>query len=89
MVFNCTIIKVLMLAFALVAAQPAFSETLVDIALEKVVRIYNLRPLPTKPFELDPKFKLGRFLFFDPIMSGNRSVACSTCHVLGLSTTDK
>ena len=23
---------------------------------------------------------LGRFLFWDPILSGNRDVACATCH---------
>ncbi|RRB00850.1 cytochrome-c peroxidase [Larkinella rosea] len=26
------------------------------------------------------KVELGRFLFFDPILSGNRDVACATCH---------
>ncbi|MEM6806935.1 MAG: cytochrome-c peroxidase, partial [Bacteroidota bacterium] len=26
------------------------------------------------------KIKLGRFLFFDPILSGNKDVACATCH---------
>ncbi|WP_299971449.1 cytochrome c peroxidase [uncultured Roseobacter sp.] len=29
----------------------------------------------------DPKlFDLGRDLFFDPILSGNRNIACGTCH---------
>ena len=31
---------------------------------------------PTSP----PKVQLGKFLFFDPILSGNRDVACATCH---------
>ena len=26
------------------------------------------------------KIELGRFLFFDPILSGNKDVACATCH---------
>lgn len=26
------------------------------------------------------KIQLGKFLFFDPILSGNRDVACATCH---------
>lgn len=26
------------------------------------------------------KVELGRFLFYDPILSGNRDVACATCH---------
>ncbi len=28
----------------------------------------------------DEKVKLGRLLFFDPILSGNKDVACATCH---------
>ena len=31
---------------------------------------------PTSP----QKVQLGKFLFFDPILSGNRDVACATCH---------
>ncbi|MFC5411734.1 cytochrome-c peroxidase [Larkinella bovis] len=31
---------------------------------------------PTSP----EKVALGRFLFYDPILSGNRDVACATCH---------
>jgi cytochrome c peroxidase len=26
------------------------------------------------------KVELGRFLFYDPVLSGNRDVACATCH---------
>ncbi|MGH7500546.1 MAG: cytochrome-c peroxidase [Longimicrobiales bacterium] len=29
---------------------------------------------------LDPKQELGRLLFWDPILSGHRDVACATCH---------
>lgn len=32
---------------------------------------------PADPF---PTVLLGRDLFFDPILSGNRNIACSTCH---------
>lgn len=28
----------------------------------------------------DPLFELGRNLFFDPILSGNRNISCGTCH---------
>ncbi|PSL18446.1 cytochrome-c peroxidase [Shimia abyssi] len=31
--------------------------------------------------EFDPaKAKIGQLLFFDPILSGNRNIACATCH---------
>ncbi|MCL4676956.1 MAG: cytochrome-c peroxidase [Pararhodobacter sp.] len=31
---------------------------------------------------------LGQFLFYDPILSGNREVACATCHHPSLGTSD-
>ena len=34
---------------------------------------------PNNPLT-DAKVELGRLLFFDPILSGNRDVACATCH---------
>ncbi|WP_168210875.1 cytochrome-c peroxidase [Persicimonas caeni] len=38
--------------------------------------------------DLDPnKIELGRMLFFDPILSGNRDTACVTCHRLDEGTT--
>ena len=42
---------------------------------------------PENPFTA-AKEKLGRMLFFDPIMSGPRTVSCSSCHNPGLSWTD-
>jgi len=44
-----------------------------------------LAPLPPMPQPLDnpitaEKAELGRLLFFDPRMSGDGSVSCSTCH---------
>ena len=35
-----------------------------------------------------PKFRLGQMLFFDPILSGTRDVACATCHLPGRGTSD-
>jgi len=32
--------------------------------------------------------RLGWFLFFDPILSGNRNIACATCHHPSLGTSD-
>ena len=32
---------------------------------------------------------LGRALFFDPILSGNKDIACATCHTPGLGTSDR
>lgn len=32
--------------------------------------------------------ELGRMLFFDPVLSGNRNISCGTCHDPGLGTGD-
>ncbi|MEM8824773.1 MAG: cytochrome c peroxidase, partial [Pseudomonadota bacterium] len=31
------------------------------------------------PFD-DAKARIGRLLFYDPILSGNRNISCGTCH---------
>ena len=62
-------------------------EASLEQKLSKVVDLYGLRPLKIRRYEADSKWKLGQALFFDPILSGNRDVSCSTCHLLqhGLS----
>lgn len=75
--------------FSLVAAQASAEPVEVyDHFLAHVVRAYDLKPLPTKPFETTAKYKLGQMLFFDPILSGNRDISCGTCHLLDRGTSD-
>ena len=49
-------------------------------------------PQPLKPadfIETDPlEVAVGRQLFFDPILSGNRNIACATCHHPTLGSAD-
>ncbi len=47
--------------------------------------LFNLTPLGPIPYPPDnprteERIHLGRLLFFDPILSGERDVACGTCH---------
>jgi cytochrome c peroxidase len=78
------------LSCSLAAAQPAAAQdSAIDLLLGRVIRDFAIRPLPTKPFEETAKFRLGRALFFDPILSGNRDVSCGTCHLVRHSTTDR
>jgi len=47
---------------------------------------YNLRPLPPIPYPVNNTYnpdrvELGRLLFFDPILGGEKDVACGTCHL--------
>jgi cytochrome c peroxidase len=45
-------------------------------------------PFPAVNPYSDAKLKLGRMLFFDPVLSGSRTRSCATCHNPGLSWTD-
>ena len=38
-----------------------------------------VRTLPSLPLD-DAKRELGRLLFFDKLLSGNRNISCATCH---------
>ena len=48
----------------------------------------NVTPLPPAPAVRAPLFDLGQALAFDPILSGNRDIACMTCHHSNLGTDD-
>ena len=69
-----------------VSAQAASDD--LDAALDRVIRARGLEPLEMPPLVTSPKFRLGQMLFFDPILSGTRDVACATCHLLGRGTSD-
>lgn len=49
-------------------------------------------PPPAAPTDFAPTdplmVSLGRKLFFDPVLSGNRNIACATCHHPSLGTSD-
>jgi cytochrome c peroxidase len=45
-------------------------------------------PLARPPKVKHSLSKLGQALFFDPILSGNRDIACSTCHLPSMGTGD-
>lgn len=61
-------------------------------ASELVAR-YGLEPLPAvqhppgNPAD-SARIKLGRLIFFDPLQSGGKDVACATCHLPRLAFTD-
>ncbi len=54
------------------------------IALAGAPAYGNPLPEPLQPSDFiafDPaQAKIGQLLFFDPILSGNRNIACATCH---------
>ena len=69
-------LKILRVAFVLlIGSKVAFAQS-----LPKADAVYT-------PLDMD-QVQLGQLLFYDPILSGNKSVACSTCHHPKHATSD-
>lgn len=43
---------------------------------------------PVFPMAADENISLGRLLFYDPILSGNRNISCASCHHPRFGTSD-
>ncbi|MEZ5668749.1 MAG: cytochrome c peroxidase [Alphaproteobacteria bacterium] len=48
--------------------------------LRAAVEAQGVEALQPPPAEPDALVELGRMLFFDPELSGNRNISCATCH---------
>lgn len=59
-----------------------------DRALRAAIAAADVAPLEPLEDVDDALFALGQALFFDPELSGNRDIACATCHAPTLATTD-
>ncbi len=63
--------------------------------VEEDLRVrFNLQTLPPIPYPPDnpprqERIALGKLLFFDPILSGEKDVACATCHHPAFAFTDR
>jgi len=66
--------RICVLVFSLAATGVVAGESLPDTRLAALPRSAAL------PQDTPEKVKLGRLLFFDPILSATRDVACATCH---------
>lgn len=49
---------------------------------------YQLKPIELPAAQPEPKLELGRMLFFDPILSGNKDTSCATCHRMDMALGD-
>src|ERR687892_1066346 len=61
---------------------------------DDLVARFGLQPLPPMVFPADnppdgARIALGRLLFFDPILSGDKDVACATCHLPEFAMADR
>lgn len=76
------------LAILLAALFLGFSSWNVDIQLRSIIVENNLTP-SQPPTDLDPqKVELGRLLFFDKLLSGNKDISCATCHHPSVASID-
>ena len=61
-----------------------------DAALAAVIAAHGLHANPGAGLQDDetPAAELGRLLFFDPILSGDKNISCATCHHPALAMAD-
>jgi len=63
-----------------------------DVVTPAVVRLLaagrGIVPLPPRPYVRPALSKLGQALAFDKILSANRDIACTTCHLPAFATGD-
>jgi cytochrome c peroxidase len=59
-----------------------------DDALRELLRAQGIERLDPGPRPSPAKVHLGRLLFFDKLLSGNRDTACATCHHPAFFTDD-
>lgn len=59
-----------------------------DAQLRASIGNWGIVPIGAMPAQNPAQVALGRALFFDKILSGNRDVACATCHDVATALTD-
>ncbi len=65
----------------------SFPESL-DAQLRRSIGLWGVTPIGAPPQQYPALVALGRALMFDKILSGNRDIACATCHEPALAATD-
>ena len=60
----------------------------IDAQLRQSLRQWNAVPIGAMPEQQPAVVALGQALLFDKILSGNRDIACATCHQPSEHTTD-
>lgn len=75
----------LMGCLLIVSCGPASSY---DEQLQAVIVTHQIEPLSSIPPQNEALVNLGRNLYFDNILSGNKDVSCATCHLPTVGTGD-
>ncbi|MFO0852620.1 MAG: cytochrome c peroxidase [Gemmataceae bacterium] len=78
--FGCVVLG--LAAVAVAADLPLPKDTLpADLPLGPVPASLGERPVPADNPLTSDRVRLGRKLFFDPVLSGDRTVSCASCHL--------
>ena len=72
--------RVVLVALGPVLAMTLAFATSATIAQSKFAALPQVAPAPPDNPTTPDRVALGRMLFWDPILSGNKDVACATCH---------
>ena len=67
---------------------PPPQQAQLDIQLRQEIGMWGPLPIGPVPAQNPAMVELGRALFFDKILSGNRDVSCATCHDPAAALTD-
>lgn len=59
-----------------------------DAQLRAVLAANQVTPLAPPPYQPPARVELGRMLFFDKLLSGNKDISCGTCHNPRHASTD-
>lgn len=67
------------------ACKPPVEEPPLDLTLDDQIAMLNLEALPpvrdpANNLSTPEKIELGKILFWDPIVGGEKDIACATCH---------
>jgi cytochrome c peroxidase len=81
----------ILITIAMGGAAPLSDTRLSPAAMADLKELYRRPeaiPFPPENPYSEAKANLGRMLFFDPILSGSRTISCSSCHNPSLSWSD-
>src|SRR5437762_7474561 len=63
-----------------ISGPPSLIENSLDMQLRPLMQQWGVVPIGPMPAQSPALVSLGQSLFFDKVLSGNRDVACATCH---------
>lgn len=80
--------RIVTLVLVLTILLAGFGNLSLDNRLEQIIIKHDLSAYEKVENTNSAKVELGRMLFFDKVLSGNKDISCATCHHPGLKSGD-